>query len=103
MMRFGNGQVTQLVTGTILMLGAATPGIAQEIGAAQDISEPEIVVTAAKRTERLQDVPIAVSVVGGEVLARSRVTTSDDLVTKIPNLQLTSTVGDNTSPCRTSA
>jgi iron complex outermembrane receptor protein len=96
MMRFGNGQVTQLVTGTILMLGVATPSVAQETGAAQDTSEPEIVVTAAKRTERLQDVPIAVSVVGGEALARSRVTTSDDLVTKVPNLQLTATVGDNT-------
>lgn len=56
----------------------------------------EIVVTAQKRSERLQDVPISVSVLGGDAIAKQRLTQADDLVTKIPNLQLTATVGDNT-------
>ncbi|ODU18787.1 MAG: TonB-dependent receptor [Sphingomonas sp. SCN 67-18] len=55
----------------------------------------DIVVTAQKRAERLQDVPISVSALGGDTLSRQRVTQADDLVTKIPNLQLTSIVGDN--------
>ena len=56
----------------------------------------EIVVTATKRAESLQDVPISVSAIGGEALERARVTNVDDLVTKVANLQLTSIVGDNT-------
>lgn len=56
----------------------------------------EIVVTAAKRSENLQSVPISVSAVGGDQLAKSRITNVDSLVTKVANLQLTSIVGDNT-------
>ncbi|MCW1430779.1 TonB-dependent receptor domain-containing protein [Novosphingobium sp. JCM 18896] len=56
----------------------------------------EIVVTAAKRAENLQSVPISISAIGGDALERARVTNVDDLVTKVANLQLTSIVGDNT-------
>ncbi|WP_332769190.1 TonB-dependent receptor [Phenylobacterium sp.] len=69
-------------------------------GAAYGQDEPtaieEVIVTANKRAENLQDVPISVSAITGDALAKSRVTQADELVTKIPNLQLTSTVGDNT-------
>jgi iron complex outermembrane receptor protein len=56
----------------------------------------EIVVTAAKRSENLQSVPISISAIGGDALAKSRITSVDSLVNKVANLQLTSTVGDNT-------
>ena len=56
----------------------------------------EIVVTAAKRSENLQSVPISVSAITGDALAKSRVTSVDNLVNKVANLQLSSTVGDNT-------
>lgn len=56
----------------------------------------EIVVTAQRRSERLQDVPVSVAAVSGEALAAQRVTQIDDLASKIPNLQLTSTSGANT-------
>jgi iron complex outermembrane recepter protein len=64
--------------------------------AVEETASDDIVVTAQKRSERLQDVPISISAIGGDALQRQRVTSADDLVTKIPNLQLTSTVGDNT-------
>ena len=67
---------------------AATGTDAQDTG--------EIVVTAAKRSENLQSVPISVSAIGGDALAKSRITSVDSLVNKVANLQLTSTVGDNT-------
>uniref|UniRef100_UPI003529F42A TonB-dependent receptor n=1 Tax=Novosphingobium sp. TaxID=1874826 RepID=UPI003529F42A len=51
---------------------------------------------AAKRSENLQSVPISVSAVGGDQLAKSRITNVDSLVTKVANLQLTGIVGDNT-------
>lgn len=56
----------------------------------------EIVITAQRRSERLQDVPVSVAAVSGDALADQRVTQIDDLASKIPNLQLTSTSGANT-------
>jgi iron complex outermembrane receptor protein len=59
-------------------------------------SSSDIVVTAQKRVERLQDVPISVTALGGDALARDRIRQADDLVTQVPNLQLTATVGEGT-------
>jgi iron complex outermembrane receptor protein len=61
-----------------LALLAATPALAQTAPAATGQTEPanldeaapgDIVVTAQKRSERLQDVPVAVTVVSGDALA----------------------------------
>ena len=46
----------------------AAPALAQDAPAADD-APSEIVVTAQKRTERLQDVPVAVSVISGDAIA----------------------------------
>ncbi|HWW58175.1 MAG TPA: TonB-dependent receptor [Sphingopyxis sp.] len=84
----------------LLLAGVSTPALAQETAAeavvAETVDGTDIVVTAQKRSERLQDVPIAVSALGGDSLERQRVTQADELASKIVNLQLTSTVGDNT-------
>lgn len=48
-----------------------------------------IVVTARNRTENLQDVPIPISVVGGDVLARQRVFTISELSQRAPGLTAT--------------
>jgi iron complex outermembrane receptor protein len=74
---------------------AAAPALAQDATEAE-ADDTEIVVTAAKRSENLQSVPIAISAIGGEALAKSRINNVDSLVTKVANLQLTSIVGDNT-------
>lgn len=66
--------------------------------AAQDISEPgvfngagleEIVVTAQKREESLQDTPISLAVFGSEELATKGISGLVDLRAHVPNLQLT--------------
>lgn len=76
---------------------AAAPAYAQDADeTTADSSTPDIVVTATKRSESLQKVPISVSAIGGDDLAKSRVSSVDSLVTKVANLQLTSIVGDNT-------
>lgn len=79
----------------LLLAGTAGVAHAQEAAEAPPV-DTEIVITATKRAERLQDVPISVSAIGGDQLSKSRVTNADDLVTKVANLQLTSIVGDNT-------
>ena len=81
-----------LALATMLLSGTAK---AQSTEDAQSMPG-EILVTAAKRSENLQAVPISISAVGGDALSKSRVTNVDDLVTKVANLQLTSIVGDNT-------
>ncbi len=48
--------------------GATAPQVAAADGA--DLDSGEIIVTAQKRSERLQDVPVAVSVVSGALLER---------------------------------
>ena len=80
-----------------LLAGVSTTALAQELPpAAAEEAYGDIIVTAQKRAERLQDVPVSVSAISGDALQQSRVTQADELVTKVPNLQLTSTVGDNT-------
>ncbi|MEI6486676.1 MAG: TonB-dependent receptor [Sphingomonadales bacterium] len=59
---------TFLMSSAALLAVAAAPALAQTAAAADEPSE--IVVTAQKRTEKLQDIPLAVTVVGGEALAR---------------------------------
>jgi iron complex outermembrane receptor protein len=51
----------------------------------------EIIVTAQKRAENLQDVPVAVSVLTGEQLAASGGMKATDLTNLVPNLDLRST------------
>ncbi len=79
---------------TSLLAGVSSAAQAQAV--AEDTDPGEIIVTATKRAENLQSIPISVSAITGDTLSKSRVTQADELVTKIPNLQLTSTVGDNT-------
>jgi len=51
----------------------------------------EIVVTAQKREQSLQDVPISISVVSGEVLREAGITNIEDLQLYVPNLQMSET------------
>ncbi|ANI79452.1 TonB-dependent receptor [Sphingobium sp. EP60837] len=67
-------KITKALTGASL-LALATPAFAQEATAPEQAAEQasgssaDIVVTATRRAERLQDVPLAVSALGGEQLA----------------------------------
>ena len=49
----------------------------------------EIVVTAAKRAQTLQDVPIAVSVVGAETIENAHIVDLLDIQTSVPSLRIT--------------
>ncbi|CCA90480.1 MULTISPECIES: TonB-dependent receptor [unclassified Novosphingobium] len=73
---------------SVLSLGAAlavsAPAFAQE--AADEVQPGDIVVTAQKRTERLQDVPLAVTAVSAESLAARQINDTNSLVTAIPSL-----------------
>lgn len=57
----------------------------------------EVVVTAQRREESIQDVPLAISALGSETLKNAGVTNSAQLAAVVPNLQVNSSFG-NTQP-----
>ena len=54
----------------------------------------EIVVTATKRTESLEDVPISISVVSGETIEKYQIVDLQDLQSYVPNLTVQRTFGN---------
>lgn len=57
----------------------------------------EVLVTAQKRTERLQDVPIAISALSGSQLESRNIASVADLGSIAPNLSVSNTPGNSTS------
>ncbi|MEP6785778.1 MAG: TonB-dependent receptor [Sphingomonadales bacterium] len=74
---------------TFAILGATlgpSAAYAQDVAPAVDDSAPaDIVVTAQKRSERLQDVPVAVSVVSGSALEAQGKASLEGAVTLVPS------------------
>ncbi|MDB5421242.1 MAG: TonB-dependent receptor, partial [Brevundimonas sp.] len=80
-----------LLSTAILLPGAAyaqnaTPTTATQAEAASTLDD--IIVTAQKKQESLQNVPISVDVVGGETLDRLALSNFDELSGKIPNFSV---------------
>jgi len=83
-----------------LMTGATVPAAAQDQPDTVEISSEraspdgagleDIVVTAQRREERLQDVPIAMTALSGDALEQSGITNTQQLTQAIPNLVMTS-------------
>jgi outer membrane receptor protein involved in Fe transport len=86
---------TALASGALLVLATAS-AVAQD----QDTSTilGEIIVTAQKRAESLQDVPLAVSAVSGVKIAEAGIMKIEDLKNYVPTLFMTETaIGNNIS------
>lgn len=74
-------------------LAASGPVFADSAPADSDVI-PEIVVTAEKRSETLQSVPVSVTALTGAQLGQLKLDTPSDLVTQVPNLQVNGIVGE---------
>ena len=72
----------------LAMVACAAPALAQGAAEEQGFAPAEIVVTAQKRTERLQDVPLAVTAIGGEKLASQGGINLETAQTIIPTLNI---------------
>ncbi|WP_164852695.1 TonB-dependent receptor [Novosphingobium umbonatum] len=68
------------------LLAFAQPLYAQQAADKPEVAPGEIVVTAQKRAERLQDVPLAVTAVAGETLATRGITDTKSLTQISPTL-----------------
>ena len=89
-----------------LLVGAAAVALTDAPLKAQEASSPEatenlggdvIVVTARRREERLQDVPISISAISGETLAKQGTLELTAIAQEVPNLTLEVSRGTNTT------
>jgi iron complex outermembrane recepter protein len=78
---------------SVAAMTLASPALAQDVGEDSAPQIDEIVVTAQKRAENLQDVPIAVSVTDAETLASAGVADVSSLPMVTPSLTITTAAG----------
>lgn len=78
---------TPYILSTAMLTMAAVPlqAVAQSEG---ERALEEVIVTAQKKTERLQDVPVSISVLDSGVLERQQVVRMQDYFTQVPGLSV---------------
>ena len=88
MMHFNKLIARTLVCGLLASTAISAPAFAQaaQDGADQDSSSADIVVTARLRSERLQDVPVAITALPSETLERYSVSSISDMSTFVPGM-----------------
>jgi len=70
-------------------MGIATPVFAAAAGAASDTQLEELIVTAQKREENVQEAPLAITAITGATLAKDRVLTLQDLANTMTGISFT--------------
>lgn len=89
-----------------IMICSPTAAWAQDTKAppaeeSNDTGIGEIIVTAQKREQRLQDVPVSITALGGDDLEANRVKTARDLDALVPNLMVRQQFGASGLPLYT--
>jgi len=87
----GTGLTWRREGATYLIVSASDPQSGSAAGDGAEGTVQALVVTAQKREENIQDVPIAMSAFTQEDLTRSQVAGGPDLMTQVPNFTFTKT------------
>jgi len=79
----------------IILLVSAGVANAQQVAvdASAGGALDEIIVTAQRRAQSIMDVPIAITAIAGDTLAKQGINNSADLASAVPNLQVSSPYG----------
>jgi len=80
--------ITSGFIGSVQAAQGDAPADAAANGATSDLSE--VVVTAQLRSQPLQDVPVSVSVVTGDTLARVNLTSIEAVSARLPDVKIVS-------------
>jgi iron complex outermembrane receptor protein len=75
-----------------VMAQTAAPNTSTGASASSTAELAEIVITAQKRTERLEDVPVSASVISADELANSNVSDVSDLNKLVPSVNINGTI-----------
>lgn len=89
-------RLTLIAAAVILGPGAGSPALAQQTAEAESGGIQEVVVTAQKRAESLQSVPVSVTAITSAQLGEVKMDTPSDLTSQVPNLQVNGIVGEGT-------
>jgi iron complex outermembrane receptor protein len=81
------------LSGVVAMLTSGAAVHAQQAPAAAPEELTEVIVTAEKRAENIQDVPVAITVVSADQLAAQHVYTIADLARTTPSLEMVQAFG----------
>ncbi len=73
----------------IVLMSLAALAAPTMAAADEDTVLTEVVVTALRRTERLQDVPAAITALGGDTISRQHLMGNGDLASQVPSLSFT--------------
>jgi len=85
-----NSKLTYAVMAVLSTHAAGAMAAAAEEAKATGLEIADIVVTAQRRSESIQNVPITIQALSSETLSQLSVTTFDDMVKYLPNVQLSS-------------
>ncbi|MBN8814310.1 MAG: TonB-dependent receptor [Sphingomonas sp.] len=83
-----------VVTPALAQTAPAAPA-ANDTANAQDAAGADIVVTAQRRSQRLQDAPVAVTALSNEALDQFNISDTRDLMTVVPSLQVSPVAASN--------
>ena len=83
---------SRLLAGTAMVAATAIAGTAHAQSSNDGFSN-EIIVTAQKREQSIQDVPIAVTALGGDALAANKIESVANLTGLVPGLVMRNTAG----------
>lgn len=81
-----NIKAAYYISAGVIAFGLAAPGFAQNAEADEAADNAEIVVTAQKREQRLQDVPLAITAISGEALSNRGINDLTTLSASVPGL-----------------
>ena len=84
MQKFKKRKIPQLLASSLALMAVPIPAAF----AAQSGALEEVVVTARKRAESIQDVPLAISAFSGDALLEAGVSNLADITELVPNLQI---------------
>ena len=83
---------------SLAIAGISALGGYQGVASAQEAGMlEEIVVTAQRREQSVQDIGVAITAMSGDTLKQFNMTTTADIAAQVPNLQIKSTLG-STNP-----
>ena len=94
-------RIALLASSAIVAVALTSPAVAQDTAsasgttaatdAADSNNTADIVVTAQKRTEKLQDIPVAAAVLSADAVAQNHVTDLSDINRVVPSVQIKGT------------
>ena len=89
--------IAAILSGSGMGTATALAATATDTSATESDSIQEITVTAQRRAQNLQNVPIAVTYFSAEQLANQQITTTEDLERMVPNMFAANNVGQGSA------